>query len=198
MSFFIVSNQGAVVIGTVDGGDRPTTALEVNMKLTNNKNNAHQRWDHTSAGGGAPGYHYLVSKLKSNEGKPLIIDIKCGSDNNETPLHVYTQPTLSGEAVNFWQVWGFVPGPAGWFYIVSGYAIAGNAPQAIEIKGGRQGPGIPIQINSLKTSNNDYQLWSFVDADTGDIIRPPGPPPSPGGGGWPAPPIGTGPGPKPM
>jgi hypothetical protein len=181
--FFIVCNQGSVVIdiqGASKNPVKPSTPLDTSTQKKSDYDS--QLWEIAEPDPQVqqeePGYCYLRSKLKSTEGKPLIIDIQSKQyASTPMPIQADTQPPASGEAVNFYQVWTFVPGPAGYYYIQSLLSPQrGNPPLVIEIKDGDQNPGTLLQVNSKKTKDsaggNDYQLWKLVD-EKGEAVAVP-------------------------
>jgi hypothetical protein len=181
--FFIVCNQGCLVIdiqGASTNPVKPSTPIDIfTQKKSDNDN---QLWEFAEPDSQVqqeePGYCYLRSKLQTTEGKPLIIDIQSKQyANTPMPLQADTQPPSSGEAVNFYQVWTFVPGPAGYFYIQSLLSPQqGNPPLVIEIKDGDQNSGALLQVNSQKSKDsaggNAYQLWRFVDGNGNTVPVP--------------------------
>jgi hypothetical protein len=181
--FFIVCSQGCLVIDIQGAGNNPvkaSTPLDTFPQKKSDYDN--QLWEFSEPDPQVqqeePGYCYLRSKLQSTESKPLIIDIKSKQyANSPMPIQADTQPPASGEAVNFYQVWTFVPGPAGYFYIQSLLsAQQGNPPLVIEVKDGDLSSGALLQVNSKKTKNsaggNAYQLWRFVDENGNAVTVP--------------------------
>jgi hypothetical protein len=181
--FFIVCSQGCLVIDIQGGSNnpiKPSTPLDTYPQKKSNYDN--QLWEFAEPDPQVqqeePGYCYLRSKLQTPDGKPLIIDIQSKQyANNPMPIQADTQPPASGEAVNFYQVWTFVPGPAGYFYIQSLLSSQqGNPPLVIEVKDGDLSSGALLQVSSQKTKNspggNAYQLWRFVDENGNAVAVP--------------------------
>lgn len=179
--FFIVCNQGCLVIdiqGASTEPVKPSTPLDISTQKKKDYDN--QLWEFVEPDPqvqqAEPGYCYLRSKLQSTEGNPLIIGFN-GPEFVSPPMsiEVDTQPASSGEAVNFYQVWTFVPGPAGYYFIQSLLLPRSGSP-VIEIKGGGQDPGTLLQVNSRKSKDsaggNGYQLWKLVDEDGNSVPVP--------------------------
>jgi hypothetical protein len=181
--FFILCNQGCLVIdiqGASKNPVKPSTPLDVFAQKKSDYDN--QLWEFAEPDPQVqqeePGYCYLRSKLKGTDGNPLIIEIKSQQYASvPMPIQVDTQPPSSGEAVNFYQVWTFVPGPAGYYFIQSLLGPqSGNPPLVIEIKGGDQDSGTLLQVNSRKSKDsaggNNYQLWKLVDENGESVTVP--------------------------
>ncbi len=204
MAFFIVSNQGGLVIDIQGGVFAAKTPLDAYTKNPSGKQD-NQLWilEEPAASENLQGYYFLQSKQPSAKGEKLVINIEGSSNVAPTHLDVYTK-TPSASGVSFSQLWWSVPAPAadGWFFITSQFTTAGpdSQPLVIEIQGGSQRPKTLLQVNLPKTTDapggNDYQLWQFVD-ENGNTVTPPPPPAGQGGtiSNWPG---GPGKGPTPM
>jgi hypothetical protein len=195
MAFFIVSDQGGVVIdvkGDIAKSGQPLDAF------TQKKNGDHtidnQLWtfeqppDNQQGPYGYQGYYFIQSKLRGKDGNDLVIDIKGESFNPSAPVEVNAKvPSQNGVSTS--QLWYFMPGPGGYCFVGSYQAVVNDAPPTvIDIKGGSHNSGAPLQVDAPKTSQspggNDYQLWKFVD-ENGKAVPIPAPPPQLPGG-WPA------------
>jgi Ricin-type beta-trefoil lectin domain-like len=182
--FFIVNDQGGVVIDIEGGSPKPTPGTPLHVNTLRPSGNDYQLWtfEEPDPEQNLQGYYFLQSKEKSKEGNHLVIDIKGGSTTPGTPLHVNTlEPSASG--VSFDQLWYFVAGPAGYCFIGSYLALAnsnpGVLPLVIDVKGASTAPGTAVQVNSLRSPSspggNAYQLWKFVDENGKTVRLPPGP-----------------------
>jgi hypothetical protein len=104
------------------------------------------------------GYYFLQSQMKDPEGTPLVIDIQGAVNKPGTPLDAY--PKKSKEYDN--QLWKFVEGPAGWYFIESKLKNAEGIPLVIDIQAASDKPGALLDAYTQKSTDNDNQLWQLA------------------------------------
>ncbi len=193
--FFIVCNQGSLVIdiqGASKNPVKPSTPLDTSTQKKSDYDS--QLWEFAEPDPQVqqeePGYCYLRSKLKSTEGKSLIIDIQSKQyASTPMPIQADTQPPSSGEAVDFYQVWTFVPGPGGgWYYYIQSLHFRrsrGIPPLVIERS--RTATRTPVRCSRLTRRKRKIRLAATITSSgswsTGEgrervrsrnLYRPPG------------------------
>jgi len=106
------------------------------------------------------GYHFIQSKLKDPIGDPLVIDIQGGSNEPGTLLDVYTKKSKDYDN----QLWKFVEaaGYVGWYFIQSKLTDPMGNPLVIDIQGGINKLGTPLDAYTQKSKDIQNQLWQLA------------------------------------
>jgi hypothetical protein len=143
----VIDIQGAV--------NTPNTPLDA---FTPN-GGANQLW--TLVLDAASGYHFIQSNLKDPKGNHLVIDIRGAINTPGTLLDAFTKKTKNYDN----QLWQFVEGPPGWYFIQSKLKDPKGNPLVIDVQGATgaiSAPGTPLDAFTQKSKNNANQLWQLA------------------------------------
>ena len=104
------------------------------------------------------GYHFIQSQLNDTDGKHLVIDIQGASNEPGALLDAYAKKSKDYDN----QLWKFVEGPPGWYFIQSKLTDPKGNPLVIDIQGASSKPGALLDAYREKSKNNANQLWQLA------------------------------------